>query len=438
MDGHPGEQVTDGGARVVAKFLAEYVNLGQPISHRPDHTMSGIRSQIAVKLYGRDIEELRDRGQDIAEMMTSIPGVVDLQIEPQVDIPQVRVTVRRREDARYGLAPADVAKALETALQGRTVSRVPGATEVRAQQIAGLPNLRIRVNRKAIARYDINVADVLGAVETIGVHQVGQVLEGQPRFVLQVRLAPSWREDLDRLRQIKIADPQGRQIPLGQLADLTLEEGPAKITRDAIRRRLLIEANVRGRDLAGFVADAQTALKRDVKLPPGYLDPADPGRPARHLDAALGTVCLRWVAHDYRRRGTISGAAAWAVWVAYLFHSAPAIYAAWMSMWRLPVNLAVAVALGGSALLAGRRYCAAPLWRADRYDVCRGSKRTVSKPDSRQGGGTCLCHGAVMDRHVVSPDPGLAVVTFLPLDGMLQRGKLLTARNAVPTQRRYW
>jgi len=142
----------------------------------------------------------------------------------------------------------------------------PGTME----QVAGLPNLRIRVNRKAIARYGINAADVLSAVEAIGGHQVGQVLEGQPRFALQVRLAPSWRDDLDRLRQVKIADPQGRQIPLAQLAELTLEEGPAQITRDAIQRRPLIEANVRGRDLAGFVADAQAALKRDMKLPSGY------------------------------------------------------------------------------------------------------------------------------------------------------------------------
>jgi hypothetical protein len=86
------------------------VNLGQPIAHRLDHMVSGIRSQIAVKLYGPDMEELRDRGQAIAEVMTSVPGVVDLQIERQVDIPQIRVTIRRREAARYGLMPAKTAR----------------------------------------------------------------------------------------------------------------------------------------------------------------------------------------------------------------------------------------------------------------------------------------------------------------------------------------
>ena len=90
---------------IVREVPGVKVNLGQPISHRLDHMMSGIRSQIAVKLYGRDIEELRDRGQDIAEMMTAVPGVVDLQIEPQVDIPQVRVTIRRREAAAMAWPP---------------------------------------------------------------------------------------------------------------------------------------------------------------------------------------------------------------------------------------------------------------------------------------------------------------------------------------------
>ena len=128
--GRPRDEVLAEIRDIVREVPGVKVNIGQPISHRLDHMMSGIRSQIAVKLYGRDIEELRDRGQDIAEMMVKVPGVVDLQIEPQVDIPQVRVTIRRREAARYGLAPADVAKALETALQGRTVSQVSKAAEV--------------------------------------------------------------------------------------------------------------------------------------------------------------------------------------------------------------------------------------------------------------------------------------------------------------------
>src|SRR5690606_10931298 len=94
--------------------------------------------------------------------------------------------------------------------------------------------------------------------------------EGQRRFPLQVRIAPDWRYNVEKLHQIKISDPHGRQIPISQLADLVIEEGPSEISRDSIRRRLLIQCNVRGRDLAGFVADAQKAVAEQVKLPPGY------------------------------------------------------------------------------------------------------------------------------------------------------------------------
>lgn len=203
--------------------LREYIpantfSYSQPIELRVAELIAGVRSDVGIALYGPDLEVLKRKGDEIV----------------------------------------------------RAVSRVSGATDVRAQQIAGLPNVRIRVDRKAIARYGINAADVLGAVEAIGGRVAGQVLEGQPRFALQVRFSPSWREDLDKLREIKIADPKGRQIPLSQLAELTLEEGPAMINRDAIQRRLLVEANVRGRDLAGFVADAQAAVESQVKLPPGY------------------------------------------------------------------------------------------------------------------------------------------------------------------------
>jgi heavy metal efflux system protein len=100
---------------------------------------------------------------------------------------------------------------------------------------------------------------------------VGEVCEGQRRFPLQVRLAPAWREDLATLEALTIQDPRGRRIPLSQLADIVVEDGPAEISRDAIRRRLLIQCNVRGRDLAGFVADAKATVEREVTLPPGYV-----------------------------------------------------------------------------------------------------------------------------------------------------------------------
>src|SRR5690606_28855453 len=190
----------------------------QPIELRVQELVAGVRSDVGLSLYGDDLDVLKAEGDKIV----------------------------------------------------RALSQVPGAADVQAQQIAGLPYLRIIVRRDAIARYGINSSDVLNAVATIGGQPVGEVFEGQRRFPMQVRLAPQWREDIDRLRELKIDDPQGRQIPISQLADIRVEDGPAEISRDAIRRRLLIQCNVRGRDLGGFVAEAQQVVADQVKLPAGY------------------------------------------------------------------------------------------------------------------------------------------------------------------------
>ena len=198
---------------IVREVPGVKVNLGQPISHRLDHMMSGIRSQIAVKLYGRDIEELRDRGQDIAEIMTGVPGVADLQIEPQVDIPQVRVTIRRREAARYGLAPADVAKALETALQGRTVS---------------------------------------------------QVLEGQRVFDLVVWFDEAARNNIEAIRSTLISTPDGSRVALGTVADVDPTQGPNTINRENVQRRIVIQCNTAGRDLVSVVRDIEQAAQEKI------------------------------------------------------------------------------------------------------------------------------------------------------------------------------
>jgi cobalt-zinc-cadmium resistance protein CzcA len=152
----------------------------------------------------------------------------------------------------------------------RVVSQIPGAADTKAEQIAGLPYLRIRVNREAIARYGINAEQVLDVVETMGGKIVGQVLEGQRRFFLQVRFQEKDRQDLDRIKSIKVADPQGRLIPLNQLADVWVEEGPAQISRENIHRRITVETNVRGRDIARFVAEAQRSIAERVQLPAGY------------------------------------------------------------------------------------------------------------------------------------------------------------------------
>ena len=153
----------------------------------------------------------------------------------------------------------------------RSLSKVEGAADVQAEQTGGLPYLRAVIRRNQIARYGLNAREVLDAVGIIGGQEVGQVYEGQRRFPLMVRLSPQWRGDLEKIRNIQIGNAKGQQVTLGQVADLRLEDGPAQISRDKVRRRTIIQCNVRGRDLAGFVNEAKAVVEREVKLPAGYM-----------------------------------------------------------------------------------------------------------------------------------------------------------------------
>ncbi len=195
-------------------------NIGQPISHRLDHIMSGIRAQVAVKLFGPELPVLRAEAEKIRSLMAKVPGVVDLQIEPQVEVPQIRMTVRREEAIRYGLAPADVAHALETAFQGTVVS---------------------------------------------------QVLEGQRTFDLVVWFDEQARNDVDLIRSTLISSPDG-PIALGSVAEIAETTGPNTINRENVVRRIVVMANVAGRDLQSVVEDIQAAVNKDVvpALPQGY------------------------------------------------------------------------------------------------------------------------------------------------------------------------
>ena len=190
----------------------------QPIELRVQELVAGVRSDIGLSLYGDDLDELKRKGDEIAQALNQVPGAADVQ----------------------------------------------------AQQIAGLPYLRVILNRANLARYGINSSEVLDAISSVGGVVVGQVFEGQRRFPLQVRLKPEWRNESEKISQLKIMDGEGRQIPISQLAKIVIEEGPVEISRDAIRRRILVQCNVRGRDLAGFVAEAQSVVEKAVTLPAGY------------------------------------------------------------------------------------------------------------------------------------------------------------------------
>jgi cobalt-zinc-cadmium resistance protein CzcA len=179
---------------------------------------AGSRSDVVVKLYGEDLDLLNGKGGEIEGVLQKIRGSAD----------------------------------------------------VRAQRMAGLPYLRIHVRRDAIARYGLNVSDVLDTVEAMGGKVVGQVIDGNKRFFLQVRFDAADRSTIEAVHNIKVGNSQGHFIPLGQLADVVQEDGPLQIGREKVHRRITIESNVRGRDIASFVADAQEAIAAEVNLPEGY------------------------------------------------------------------------------------------------------------------------------------------------------------------------
>ncbi len=191
----------------------------QPIEMRFNELIAGVRSDIGIKLFGDDLEVLREKGEEIA----------------------------------------------------RVVATVPGSADVKTEQTAGLPVLRVRVDRDRCARYGISVADVLDTVEAArGGKIVGTVFEGQRRFSLAVRFDDATARTIDSLANVPVASPGGALVPLGQLAEISLDTGPAQISREAVRRRIVVETNVRGRDVASFVKEVRERIARDVTLPGGY------------------------------------------------------------------------------------------------------------------------------------------------------------------------
>jgi cobalt-zinc-cadmium resistance protein CzcA len=194
-------------------------SFSQPIQMRMQELMEGgSRSDIAVKLFGDDLTVLRQKADQIAAV----------------------------------------------------VSKVPGAADVRAERVAGLPYLRIRIRRDALARHGLDASDVLDTVQAIGGKPVGEIVEGNRRFTMQVRFPEQQRATVAAISNLRVGDSEGHFIPLAQLADIQDEEGPAQISREGGQRRISVELNVRGRDLASFVAEAQKAVAANVKIPSEY------------------------------------------------------------------------------------------------------------------------------------------------------------------------
>jgi CzcA family heavy metal efflux pump len=195
------------------------ITIGQPISHRIDHMLSGTRANIAVKIFGDDLRRLRAVAQEVRDRMAKVPGVVDLSIEQQTDIPILRVQFDRDRIARAGLKVEEVAEAVETAFLGKTVSRV---------------------------------------------------LEGQRSFDLVVRAEEANRQNLEAVRASLIDTPLGGKVPLALLAEVKKDLGPNTISREDVQRKIVVSSNVAGRDLQSVVRDIQQNVTKNVALPRGY------------------------------------------------------------------------------------------------------------------------------------------------------------------------
>ncbi len=153
----------------------------------------------------------------------------------------------------------------------KVLAKVPGAQDIKSPSAGRLPMLRVTVRRDQLSRYGIKASDALDAIAGLGGTTVGTLFEGQKRYAIQVRLPLRWRDDPERIGQIKVADPSGWPTPLRELTDIVSEDGPNEIERENVQRRAVVGVNVRGRDISGFVAEAQAAITKGVTIPPGYI-----------------------------------------------------------------------------------------------------------------------------------------------------------------------
>jgi CzcA family heavy metal efflux pump len=207
--GRPRAEVLAEMRRHLALIPGLSVNVGQPIGHRLDHLLSGVRAQLVVKLFGEDLAILRTEAERLRVALSAVPGVVDLAVERQVLAPQVQVQLDRERALRFGMAPGALAESLETALAGR---------------------------------------------------RVGQVFEGLRPLDIVVRYQPSSRDDVDRIRNAPISLEDGHVITIGQVADVRPGTGPNEVLHENGRRRIVLSANTAGRDVGSVARDVEAAL----------------------------------------------------------------------------------------------------------------------------------------------------------------------------------
>jgi HME family heavy-metal exporter len=195
------------------------VGIGQPISHRLEHLLSGVQAQVAIKIFGEDLTELRMIAGQMQETVKAIPGAVDVNIERQVMVPQLTIRLDRRALQRYGMQTGEVARDLEVLFGGKVIS---------------------------------------------------QIIDGQKTFDLLLRAVPEDRENLENIKKTQIHTPEGLLIPLESIAHIEYEKGINAVSHENGQRRIVVSCNVQGRDLGGTVQEIQDAIRKNVTLPQGY------------------------------------------------------------------------------------------------------------------------------------------------------------------------
>jgi cobalt-zinc-cadmium resistance protein CzcA len=201
--------------KTLREIPGQKLSYSQPIKMRLDEMDTGVRSDVAVKVFGDDLEVLKDKAAEVARVLETVPGKADVSVE----------------------------------------------------QVTGLSVLQVAVDQPELGRYGLSAKAVLDLVESVGSKPLGEVVEGQLRFPLVMRLPERWRANPETIQAILIAAPSGERIPLSRVARVQTVQGPSTITREWGQRRVVVTANVRNRDLGSFIAEARAKIAAEVELP---------------------------------------------------------------------------------------------------------------------------------------------------------------------------
>lgn len=211
----------------------------QPIEMRFNELLSGARGDVAVKIYGDDLDILVEKGEEV----------------------------------------------------GKVLKTISGAEDVSVQQIEGLPQLQIKIDREKIARYGINVEDINEVIETaLGGKQAGVIFEGDRKFDIVIKYDDEYKKNINAVKNVLVSSSTGLKLPLSELADIEFEDGYSEISRDDGKRRILVQCNVRGKDIETFISELKAGINSNVELPPGYI--VEYGGQFKNLESATNRLLI--------------------------------------------------------------------------------------------------------------------------------------------------